>query len=968
MSLAAALFGAVACEDVLGIIEEFGGDTSKLTEISINPASVTIKAEGGQASIAFEAPSTWSATSTENWIDIDPAIGTSGEVVVTITARPNTDAERRATVTVESGKLKATATVIQEGVGGTTQPEDSTAVNPPVVDPGTVPADAVWSIVGTVGGYNWDTDMPMVHIQEINTGRSYWYGVFYYKIGEELKLRANGGWEFNRGFGPVTTNDAQEATFNAVQGGANITFDKQSVYELCYYPDTETISVRLPYNQSWSLIGTMSGQNWDVDNDMLPNIREDSEGKTHIYFCGQIDYIGEEFKIRFNRAWEFDFGLPWDAGTTYSASDVIPLVVRGTNITISGVKGKYYFYFDPLAQILWLEDENGNKPQDPQNPPQEDAVWSVIGTINGTNWDTDFDMDCGGDFYHYTLYYEDGQEFKFRQNHRWGDPDYGYGPIIMPDPSVLDGVQGGPNITLPWTGYWDLYLTPSTGQIQFYPWLNGEWQYFKNPDGSVANVTFYSDSFGHAVTGKVKYYEVNGVRTCLTETNGKGVLGESDGRDWFFVWYTDSDRIKLPIQYSGFVDSNYGEAMVFSPYYYYGVLCADKNPDLGTYWDFIQNYPSQPECYYDGNGGFYFGVEWYLFVESRLGYHLSSYDVLGEADGFVRKDYSGDIYVGSPVEGVRDITFTVGRDISSVRYVFFDEKIDDEDKATEILQQLLEGTINYSTLDQFTTENGKDYYGVIKYAADVPGYHTIVSAGMDAEGNCHFWYYWWFYLDPYQDPSGYTWSPMGAGTYTEDFIASLYSGAENLTWNVEIEKCNDDPSRIRMVYPYDGKYEYNEEGDWATDKSYDIEIMIPDEDHVYILPQETGMDWGKGMISIASLCGYSINNGAGIDEIAATSFGTLKDGVITFPTKGLLITYETAGGWYYANSNGAFKLVLPGAEVGGSEGTAGGDGTGAAGVAKKSVKKAAKQMVDKSSGNGAGGKYVKPRPALERAN
>ena len=46
MSLAAALLGAVACDDVLGIIEELGGDTSKLTEISITPASITIKAEG----------------------------------------------------------------------------------------------------------------------------------------------------------------------------------------------------------------------------------------------------------------------------------------------------------------------------------------------------------------------------------------------------------------------------------------------------------------------------------------------------------------------------------------------------------------------------------------------------------------------------------------------------------------------------------------------------------------------------------------------------------------------------------------------------------------------------------------------------------------------------------------------------------------------------------------------------------
>jgi hypothetical protein len=46
-----------------------------------------------------------------------------------------------------------------------------------------------------------------------------------------------------------------------------------------------------------------------------------------------------------------------------------------------------------------------------------------------------------------------------------------------------------------------------------------------------------------------------------------------------------------------------------------------------------------------------------------------------------------------------------------------------------------------------------------------------------------------------------------------------------------------------------------------------------------------------------------------------TNFGTLENGIITFPERSLLMSmanYED-GAMYYANNNGAFKVVLPSA-------------------------------------------------------
>lgn len=774
ISLAAALLGAVACDDVLGIIEEFGGDTNNLTEISITPASVTIKAEGGQASIAFEAPSTWSVSSAENWLAFDPAIGTSGEVVVTITAQPNTGAERRATVTVESGKLKATATVIQEGEGGNTQPGDSTTVNPvtdpegwyligtfnewdvpnsvdmaktadgvytvsitfpektefkflkgrdpdwkvnlggveydssnganvspaikagdtialmqdgsnlyfipggdvtitldvnnntavltggnpqpedpPVVDPPVdpVPEGAVWSIVGTVSGYDWNTDMPMLHIQELNTGKSYWYGVFYYKLGEEFKLRANGEWEYNRGAGAITTDAGQNATFNAIPNGANIIFDKEGVYELFYYPDTETITVRLPYNQAWSIIGEIEGQNWDVDNEMLPNIREDAAGKTHVYFCGQIDYAGEEFKIRYNRAWEFDFGMPWEyEGSPWGDQD-IPLVVRGQNIDIYVDAGKYYVLIDPLEQILWLEDENGNRP------------------------------------------------------------------------------------------------------------------------------------------------EVH-----------------------------ESDHV----------------------------------------------------------------------VHARAG--LSR-------NGFVPIE----LYVGNAVE--------------YVKYVVVNGAYEDHEAAWSIATEILEGTIETKEFRDFVYDETLDQrVGKLNITRETEGYVTFVCIGFDAEDNSEYWSFYYQYVIPFD--SERTWTSLGTVTYTDDIIASLYDflGAEVLTWEVELQQCDQDPSVIRMVYPYDGKYPYNDPGDYYTDKSYDIEINIADENHVFIYPQEIGVDWGEGMVSMASSIGFYRACGASLNELWNEElFGVLHpEGYITFPIDAMVANLYHESyffNWWICNRHGGFKLTLPNYEA-----------------------------------------------------
>lgn len=160
----------------------------------------------------------------------------------------------------------------------------------------------------------------------------------------------------------------------------------------------------------------------------------------------------------------------------------------------------------------------------------------------------------------------------------------------------------------------------------------------------------------------------------------------------------------------------------------------------------------------------------------------------------------------------------------------------------------------------------------------------------------------------------------GKATYIDDFMTTFYT-VENEPYNVEIQESELYKGLYRLVYPYGEAYPYNEEGDYDDSKTYYLEINACDPNAVYMNVQETGMDWGYGMVSVGSEAGFRIaNNGWTVEQAKAAGLtGTLKDGIITFPKGKLLISMaqhpSNPGGLYYANNNGAFLLALPGVEL-----------------------------------------------------
>lgn len=169
-----------------------------------------------------------------------------------------------------------------------------------------------------------------------------------------------------------------------------------------------------------------------------------------------------------------------------------------------------------------------------------------------------------------------------------------------------------------------------------------------------------------------------------------------------------------------------------------------------------------------------------------------------------------------------------------------------------------------------------------------------------------------------EDPE--TWHALGTGLYTEDCMTTFYQ-VENLSYEVQIEESDRTPGRYRVVNPYGAAYPYNEEGDYDADNNYYMIINAENPEAVWMPRFNTGMNWGYDNVLIISYVGYYLEAGYDLESVAAAGvpFGTLADGVITFPEKALLIQmpgYKEA--WSYSNVNGLFKVVLPSAYNGGA--------------------------------------------------
>ena len=273
------------------------------------------------------------------------------------------------------------------------------------------------------------------------------------------------------------------------------------------------------------------------------------------------------------------------------------------------------------------------------------------------------------------------------------------------------------------------------------------WEYVTAPNSTEpALFEFTQNWWGETAWGYIKYYEVDGVRTCFTETikhdyNGDvyddpGFWGYGSEYEWKFIWYPEvahptiegASLIMLPWQPTGYVRDDLG--MI-----YLGDEICGRNA-LGSNYSWMNNATAGNflVSYYDGNGGFYFGVWWYINA-SGSGWNVSSdYDTIGIGEGFVRTDYKVKAVESDySYDGVSPIYIETGKDVSYVKYAIYPGELTSTQAANKA-PLIADGTDESVKFDAFEfDESTNTKYVMLEVAPETTGHYTFVAVSFNED-------------------------------------------------------------------------------------------------------------------------------------------------------------------------------------------------------------------------------------------
>lgn len=286
--------------------------------------------------------------------------------------------------------------------------------------------------------------------------------------------------------------------------------------------------------------------------------------------------------------------------------------------------------------------------------------------------------------------------------------------------------------------------------------------------------------------------------------------------------------------------------------------------------------------YYANNNG--------LFAIALPGHELKTYD------------YTADVSFVSIASGEGDssqavVDITLGTDVALARYALTSASLSESDVANAIAN----GDIEAEAINN----SGRVYLPLGKESQ-----YRVTVVTYDADGKARE-----SASTTFEFEDAVSWKSIGMGIYTDDIVGSLF-GVSAVTYEVEVYANENNPGIYRLKNPYGEAFPYNEPGDWDSSKDYFLEINAEDPTSVYFEEQELGVNWGYGMMSAVSNAARYLAAGYDVETIKANGieFGTLQDGIITFPVNEIIV-FDDDGG-YYGNTNGAFRLVLPGSAAG----------------------------------------------------
>ena len=230
------------------------------------------------------------------------------------------------------------------------------------------------------------------------------------KAANGIKFTGAASWDASTGNwgSEAQAEEAEAKSLKLVNGdGAqNITCYSKRFYAF----SLDKSSLMLTKDWGANVIGIVGGFN-DWGNSGLPDT-EMNYNADYVRFWADVDFTSDtEIKFRADGKWDYNWGK--DCG--------------GDNLPVSA--GKYRIYLDlnkksvELSTSMYGKDEPSASGGEPEPEPEKPAVWSLIGTIGGTNWDTDTDMtNTDGEVWiARSVALTANDEFKLRFGHDWAD-------------------------------------------------------------------------------------------------------------------------------------------------------------------------------------------------------------------------------------------------------------------------------------------------------------------------------------------------------------------------------------------------------------------------------------------------------------------------------------------------------------------------------------------------------------------
>ncbi len=279
-----------------------------------------------------------------------------------------------------------------------------------------------------------------------------------------------------------------------------------------------------------------------------------------------------------------------------------------------------------------------------------------------------------------------------------------------------------------------------------------EMKTFKTEDGKAdAKVTFTDMNFLEEVHKvDLNYYEVDGIRYCETsggETiySGNGLSGAGPfGTDvqLKFKWYTNKkvtiddveyDWIEVEPSNTGFTSS--GNPIYMGDFFH---MRADMGLGNGDYANSYERYTKSADgylpSYYDGHGGFIFNAAYWIHgTTSWYGYQDST--PVAIADGYLRVDYSLDLYPDYTQNGVTPIYVEAGVDVENIKYAVYEGELTATQvgyKIEAITAGTEEGVVTFYDFEIDEEEAVK--YATLGVEMDKTAEYTIVAVAYDDKG------------------------------------------------------------------------------------------------------------------------------------------------------------------------------------------------------------------------------------------